>query len=179
MIKSKGFYRWAWDPVEGCKNGCWYCYAAKEVKDFTTPKFFEDRLSEPSKVKPSIIFVNHLSDIMGAWVPTEWIQKVIDVCRSLPEHLFIFMTKNPIRYYDFNFPQNCVLSVTIERADQYWRAEAMEAITNRKLASLEPLLGSFEGLDLSQFEAVVAGPLLGEHGSKYFDTIIHDNIFYK
>jgi protein gp37 len=179
MIKSKGFYRHAWDPVEGCKNGCWYCYAAKEVKDFTMPKFFEERLIEPSQVKPSIIFVNHLSDIMGDWVPTEWIQKVIDVCRSLPEHLFIFMTKNPKRYYEFEFPDNCVLSVTVEGPEQYWRVEAMKGIKNRKLASIEPCLGSFEGLDLSQFEAVVVGPLLGSKDRKYLDTIDHNNVFRK
>jgi protein gp37 len=183
MIRSGGWYRWAWDPIEGCKNGCWYCYANKELsrkgKDFTVPQFFEERLIEPSQVKPSIIFVNHWADIMGEWVPTLWIQKVINVSKSLPEHLFIFMTKNPKRYYEFDFPDNCVLSVTIEGPEQYWRAEVMKGIKNRKLASIEPCLGDFTGYDFSQFEAVVIGPLMGTKDRSNFKTVDHYNIFKK
>ena len=182
MIRAKSFYDWAWDPVEGCLHDCWYCYARKEVtrnKGNFEPQFFEDRLMEPFEVNPSHIFVNHLADIMGAWVPDEWIQKVIDVCFLLPEHTFLWMTKNPRRYYDFHFPANCVLGVTLEGPDKWERAKIMEPLMDRKMASCEPLLGSFKGYDFSQFEYVVAGGIIGKGRSRYLNSIKHSKIYKK
>jgi protein gp37 len=180
MIRSAGFYRWAWDPIEGCKNGCEYCYAAKEVDEFTTPKFFEERLQEPTKVKPSRIFVNHLSDIMGKWVDREWIEKVIEVCRSLPKHEFLFMTKNPERYKEFEFSDNCILGVTIEKPQYWYRAEMMSSLNSRKMVSIEPIQGSFKGYDFKQFEFVVVGSLInGKVREDLYRTINHWKVYYK
>lgn len=184
MIKSAGFYKYAWDPIEGCNQGCTYCYARAQIEkigqDFDKPQFFEERLVEPSRVKPCRIFVNHLSDIMGSWVPDEWIEKVINVCRLLQEHEFIWMTKNPKRYLKFMFPNNCILGVTIETPDQWHRAEIMQAIQNRKMCSCEPILASFKGYDFDQFEFVVVGGLMGVNSDKkLFRTIKHWNIYRK
>lgn len=182
MIRGNSFYYWAWDPVEGCKHNCKYCYARREVTrkygDFE-PRFFEDRLMEPFDVDPSSIFVNHLCDILGDWVPVTWINKVLDVCYLLPEHTFLWMTKNPQRYYDFVFPSNCVLGVTIESPGKWNRAEIMSGIKGRKMASCEPLQGNFKGYDFSQFEYVVAGGLLGRGKSRYLNTIKHPNLIKK
>ena len=184
MIRSSGFYKYAWSPIEGCNQGCTYCYARAEIEkignDFNKPQFFEERLVEPSQVKPCRIFVNHLSDIMGSWVPADWIKKVINVCRLLPAHEFIFMTKSPKRYFEFSFPDNCILGVTIETPEQWHRAEIMEGITNRKMCSCEPILGSFRGYDFSQFEFVVIGGLMGvKSNHKLFRTVKHPVIYRK
>ena len=184
MIRSAGFYKYAWAPIEGCKKGCWYCYAAKqfakEGRDFTDIQFYKDRLSEPAFVKPCRIFVNHLADIMGEWVPAEWITKVIEVCLTLPEHEFIFMTKNPARYNEFIFPDNCILGVTIESPLQWERAEIMRTIPGRKMCSCEPILGSFKGYDFSQFEFIVIGGLIGvKSNHKFFRTVKHPNVYRK
>ena len=182
MLKGHTFYDYAWDPIEGCLHGCKYCYARRQIerqgRSFE-PIFCEERLKEPYEVAPSSIFVNHYADIMGSWVPREWIEKIIDVCRDLPDHDFLFMTKNPSRYYDFNFSGNCILGVTIESPLQWNRAKIMEGLDYRKMASCEPLQGSFKGYDFSQFEYVVAGGLIGRGKSKYLNTINHRKIYKK
>lgn len=187
MKLSSGFYKWAWDTVVGCKNGCPYCCAkhiVEEVhhRDFTKVLYYNDIWDEPSKVEPSLIFVNHYSDIMGDWVKADHIQKIIDTARSLPLHDFLFMTKNPIRYQHFEFPDNCILGVTVESPDLWWRAEIMEYLTNRKMCSVEPILGDFTGYDFSQFEFVVVGALITfddkEHDKRFYDTVKHSKIYY-
>ena len=74
MIKSAGFYDYAWNPVTGCLHGCPYCYAARDYKRWGMsfePTLHEDRLSEPYKVRASRIFVTHYTDLMGDFIPTE------------------------------------------------------------------------------------------------------------
>ena len=179
MHKSKGFYRWAWSVYEGCQNDCDYCYARKRTKrDFRIPIFREHLLSEPYKVKPSMIFVNWLGDIMGDWVPSEWINLILKVCRDLPMHSFLFMTKLPERYSHFDFPDNCILGVTIEKPERWWRAEVMQRYSGRKMCSVEPILGDFTGKDFSQFEFVVVGCLIGSDDKRFYDSVSHPKIYY-
>lgn len=189
MKQSAGFYQWAWDTVVGCKNGCEYCYAKRIIekthrRDFTKVLYFNDLWDEPAKVKPSLIFVNHFSDIMGEWVRADYIQRIIDTAKSLPEHEFLFMTKNPSRYYDFDFPDNCILGVTIESPDKWWRAETLKEVKprSRQMCSVEPILGDFTGYDFSQFELVVVGALWTFDDQpldkRFYDTVKHKNIYY-
>ena len=184
-MKSDGFYDYAWNPIEGCLNGCPYCYARHDFerlgKSFE-PVFYEDRLKEPAKVKPCRIFTDHYTDIMGEFIPESWINQIITVCRSLPLHTFIFITKNPIRYYKFQWPDNCILGVTIESPYKWARAKILEESTSRKMASIEPILGDFTGYDFSQFELVVIGGMMNAKvstKSKWVNSIIHPNIHYK
>jgi protein gp37 len=187
MKRSSGFYNWAWDTVVGCKNGCWYCYAKHIVeknhrRKFEDVMYYNDLWNEPAKVPPSVIFVNHFADIMGDWVPKEWIQKVIDTAWKFNEHNFLFMTKNPARYKEFAFPANCILGVTIESPAEWWRADIMKDIEGRQIASVEPILGDFTGYYFSQFEYVVIGALLRFDGTKFthefYDTVKHGMKYY-
>ena len=179
MYRNKGFYKWGWGIVEGCQNGCEYCYAAKRSarrgRDFTVPIFRESLLGEPAKVKPSRIFVNHLGDIMC--FDSDVVNKIIDVCRGLPEHEFLFMSKLPEKYSEYSFPDNCVLGVTIESPDKWSRAKVMKKY-KRTMCSVEPILGDFTGKDFSQFEYVVVGSLKENNKHDYYDSVKHDKIYY-
>lgn len=41
-----------------------------------------------------------MADLFGAWVPDAWIKAVFDACQKAPQHTYLFLTKNPQRYYD-------------------------------------------------------------------------------
>ena len=63
------------------------------------PTLHFDRLDEPQKIKkPSVIFVCSMADMFGGWIPYSWIQKVFEACKKAPQHIYIFLTKNPMRY---------------------------------------------------------------------------------
>ncbi|MBT3367769.1 MAG: DUF5131 family protein [Nitrospina sp.] len=130
---------WSWNPVTGCLHGCEYCYARAKAENpyyqdgFPTgfkPTFRPDRLSAPQnttipKDKQNIkgikrVFVCSMADLFGDWVPSEWIQSVIDSCNENQKWDFLFLTKNPKRYLEFEFPLNCWLGAT---ADTQKRAD--------------------------------------------------------
>lgn len=66
-----------------------------------TPTFHRYLLDEPQKWKnPKNIFVCSMADLFGDWVPDEWIHEVFRACEAAPQHRYLFLTKNPKRYYD-------------------------------------------------------------------------------
>lgn len=68
--------------------------------DFS-PTFHRYKLDEPQRwKKPRTIFVCSMADLFGDWVPDEWVQEVFKACEAAPQHRYIFLTKNPRRYYD-------------------------------------------------------------------------------
>lgn len=65
------------------------------------PTFYRYRLDYPKKLKMgNNIFVGAMSDIFGSWVPDEWISEIMKVCVDNPIHNYLFLTKNPERYWD-------------------------------------------------------------------------------
>ena len=131
--------------------------------NFDVPRLNVKALTEPKKYKkPSVIFVCPFADLFGAWVDRLWIEAVIEVVRQNPIHQFAFLTKNPKRYHEFVFPKNVYLGATIESPEKMFRAKTMEGLTNKLLASIEPVMGNFTGVDLSMFDWVVAGYMIGQ-----------------
>ena len=66
------------------------------------PTFHKYRLAgdkSPASIKkPSVIFVGDMADMFGPWVPDEWIRAVFEACAAAPQHRYLFLTKNPLRY---------------------------------------------------------------------------------
>lgn len=63
------------------------------------PTFHRYRLDIPVTWKrPKNIFVCSMADLFGDWVPDEWIIDVLNACRKAPQHRYLFLTKNPLRY---------------------------------------------------------------------------------
>lgn len=148
--------RWTWNPVTGCKHGCPYCYA----RDFALrypeafpngfePTFLPERLEAPKNTRlpesnengSRNVFVCSMADLFGDWVPQEWIDAVIDACRKAPEWTFIFLTKNPKRMVDIDWPENAWVGTTVDCQDRVSGAvSAFEDIeASVKFLSCEPL----------------------------------------
>ncbi len=139
-----------WNPVTGCLHTCRYCYARRiarrfgktpEAKRFE-PELHQARLDGPiKKRKPRRIFVCSMADLFGEWVSREWIEQVLDVVRICPQHTFQFLTKNPHRYLEFEFPENVWLGASTTNQEQADRAVVMRDIPRITYVSAEPMLG--------------------------------------
>jgi protein gp37 len=134
------------NPIKGlCKGGCNYCYARKIYKRFKLDERIKLVLSvfdEIAKLKKqSRIFVCSTHDVMGPWIPDDWIEAIINRADMYPQHTFQFLTKYPARYSYFEFPENCWLGVTDTGGNTHPLDAFAEVIKpNIKFISFEPLL---------------------------------------
>lgn len=135
------------------------------------PTFHKYRLNEPQQVKkPSKIFVSSMGDLFGEWVPDEWIEQVMNVVKQCPQHTFIFLTKNPYRYYNWfgydieNIPQNCWIGASADNAnDTHVRSEELAFMkATVRFISFEPLFDDVvEYVDWDALDWVIVGAQTG------------------
>jgi protein gp37 len=129
-----------------------------------------NRLNEPLKrKKPTVYFVNSMSDLFHEEIPDEYINQVFEVIRKAPQHTFQVLTKRAERmaqfFSDYEPPKNAWLGVTVEdrkygilRLD--WLRKVPAFI---RFVSVEPLLEDLGKLDLAGIHWVIVG---GESGPK-------------
>jgi protein gp37 len=115
-----------------------------------TPTLHKYRLNEPAqKTKPQNIFVCSMADLFGEWVPDEWIKAVFEACKAAPQHQYLFLTKNPDRYYQLGegdeniIPDGGIGGWFGASASTEEQAEAAWENLNCTWMSLEPLHGEF------------------------------------
>jgi len=92
-----------WNPLTGCTKvspGCDHCYAKTMHERFNGPGSFDtvtlhpERLRQPlSWRKPSMVFVNSMSDLFHQDVPDEYIADVFGVMAANRKHTFQLLTK--------------------------------------------------------------------------------------
>lgn len=191
--KGRTGIRWTeatWNPVVGCwpvSPGCAKCYAAVMAsrlaknpkvpayvgtaeKGFWTGivKCLDERLDAPlGWHKPSIIFVNSMSDLFHEDVPLSFIQRVFAVMREAHWHRFQVLTKRAERLSELSpelqWAPNIWMGVSIENDAFAGRADYLRGIgACVKFLSLEPLLGPVPSLSLHGIHWVIAG---GESGA--------------
>ena len=173
-----------WNPSSGCTKvspGCHHCYAetfARRLKAMGLPEYKDgfklawhpDRLVIPlQRKKPTIYFVNSMSDLFHEKLSTEFIDRVFAVIEKTPRHTYQILTKRPGVMRDYfkgrPVPANVWLGVSVE--DQKYGCPRIEIL--RELAapvrflSAEPLLEDLGVLNLRGIHWVIVG---GESGAK-------------
>ena len=191
-----------WNPVTGCLHGCEYCYArgiahrfgfhasepdinervlyecpvsaGKKVPypfDFQ-PTFHRYRLNDYIGKKGRIIFVCSMGDLFGEQVPNSWIKEVFKACDKAPQHNYLFLTKNPERYFELaeyygELPEKNNFwygSTVCTRNNQFFCGVMSRHHT---FLSIEPILGDFG--DLRGFklpEWIIIGAETGNRKNK-------------
>jgi protein gp37 len=173
-----------WNPAVGCTKvspGCAHCYAevmarrlqAMGVKGYENGfelTLLPGRLEEPLRRKrPTVYFVNSMSDLFHGSIPDAYIRKVFRVIEKAPHHTFQILTKRAERMADFmrgrRAPQNAWLGVTVEnRAHGLPRIDLLRSVDARiRFLSMEPLLEDVGKIDLTGVHWVIVG---GESGLK-------------
>lgn len=174
-----------WNPVVGCTKisaGCKHCYAetmAKRLQAMGTPGYengFEltllpQRLSDPMKrAKPTIYFLNSMSDLFHEHVPDTYIGQVMEVVAKTPQHTYQILTKRAqrmARYFSKGraVPPNAWMGVSVEnRKHGVPRIKHLRQVPARiRFLSVEPLLEDVGQLDLTDIHWVIVG---GESGPK-------------
>ena len=173
-----------WNPTVGCTKispGCKHCYAeamAKRLKAMGTPGYengfaltlLPDRLNDPIKrKKPTVYFVNSMSDLFHERVPNEYIEKVFEVIAQTPHHTYQILTKRAARMERFfrhrSVPSNAWLGVSVEdRKYGVPRIDHLRKVpASIRFLSVEPLLSDVGELNLTDIHGVIVG---GESGPK-------------
>ena len=194
-MSSRSSIEWTettWNPTTGCdriSTGCDHCYAltlAKRLKAMGSVKYqtdgdprtsgpgfgvttHEDTLVAPFRWRsPRLVFVNSMSDLFHARVPTEFVQQVFSVMAATPQHTYQLLTKRSTRVRrlasQLPWPPNVWLGVTIEDAAALGRVDDLRHVpATVRFLSCEPLLGPLTGLDLAGIGWVIAGGESGPH----------------
>lgn len=172
-----------WNPVTGCTKvspGCKFCYAEKFAARLQSMGVENYRngfkltlhphmLDKPLEwKKPSVIFVNSMSDLFHKDVPDEFIIAVFKTMNKAHWHQFQVLTKRPERVLELNkklnWTPNIWMGTSVENADYMDRIDMLRKTSAKiKFLSLEPLLGALPNMNLKKIDWVIVG---GESGWK-------------
>ena len=184
-----------WNPTVGCSRvspGCDRCYAISVAHRGLHPAHAEltertadgldwtgevrclpERLEVPlRRLKPTVYFVDSMSDLFHPQVPFDFVGRVFDVMMRAEQHVFQVLTKRPQRMRRFvdawlgeswaQYLPNVWLGTSIESDTYAWRADHLRATPAEvRFLSLEPLLGPLPSLSMEGIDWVIVG---GESG---------------
>lgn len=170
-----------WNPTTGCTEvsaGCDNCYArtlahgrlsevyGRRLPVVQTPeniantfsvRIWPERLSDPASWrKPSLVFVNSMSDLFHVDVPEDFLRQVFGVMLAIGRHTYQVLTKRParaLRFFERNrdlFPDGVIpahiwLGTSVENQDVAYRIDHLIRVPAAvRFLSCEPLIGPLE-----------------------------------
>lgn len=173
-----------WNPTTGCTKispGCKHCYAEVMAQRLNAMgahgyengfglSIHPERLGQPlRRKKPTVYFVNSMSDLFHEHIPDNFLDQVFDVIRRTPHHTYQILTKRaerlPAYFADRECPPNVWLGVSVEDRKYGVPRIALLRKVNAtiRFLSVEPLLEDLGEIDLHDIHWVIVG---GESGHK-------------
>ncbi len=185
MSTTRSSIEWTehtWNPVVGCTKvsaGCKHCYAevmAHRLQAMGAPGYERgfklnlrpEKLDEPlTRKKPTVYFVNSMSDLFHPQVPDWFIDQVFATMRAADWHIYQVLTKRPERLAAYlgrrKVPNHIWLGTSVEnkrhgvpRIDHLRKVRATV-----RFLSVEPLLEDVGKINLQGINWVIVG---GESG---------------
>lgn len=170
-----------YNTITGCKKvsqGCKFCYAervSEKMQDWGVPKYENgfDITVHPHVIhqprywnRPQIVFVNSMSDLFHDEIPDSHIEAVFSEMNNHPQHQFQILTKRSERLVQIapklNWTPNIWMGVSVEDHRVLGRVDDLKSTpAGIKFISAEPLIGSLNGIDLTDIQWCIIG---GESG---------------
>ncbi len=150
LNKQKGnmysFITHTWNPIRGkCPHDCIYCYMrglpVGEIR--LVNEELKTNLGEGN-----FIFVGSSTDMWANEIAGYWLEQTLIHCRQFANR-YLFQSKNPQRFTEFEFPPDIILGTTIETNRLYNISKAspvgervtwMKELTLPKMVSIEPIM---------------------------------------
>jgi protein gp37 len=129
-----------------------------------------ERLEQPlERKKPTMYFVNSMSDLFQEKIPFSFIDKVMDTIEKTPQHTYQILTKRSSIMKNYfltrRVPTNAWLGVSVEDK-KYGKPRITDLLSIKaktRFLSIEPLLEDLGRIRLSGIHWVIVG---GESGNK-------------
>jgi len=173
----------SWNPTTGCtkiSSGCLNCYAetlsnrlkitgVQKYKNGFNLTLHTNEIKRPLKwKKPSLVFVNSMSDIFHEDIPESFILRVFEAMNTCHWHVFQVLTKRAKRLLELHeklkWTPNVWMGVTVESEKYLSRIDLLRNTkAHIKFISCEPLLGPISDLNLEGIDWIIVG---GESGLK-------------
>lgn len=173
-----------WNPTTGCTKispGCKHCYAevmAHRLQAMGAPGYANgfklalhpERLLQPlQRKKPTVYFVNSMSDLFHEDIPDRFLDQVFSVIRQTPHHTYQILTKRAERLPEYFAKRSCPINVWLGVSVENRKygvpriAQLRQVDAHIRFLSVEPLLEDLGKLDLHDIHWVIVG---GESGHK-------------
>src|SRR3989339_1052521 len=165
-----------WNPITGCSKlspGCAHCYAevmtrrlqamgqVKYQDGFEVVKFHEEALHLPATwKKPSMVFVNSMSDMFHGDLTPETLHQIFSVMNQCDWHTFQVLTKRSDRLREMaeylTWTPNIWMGVSVENKRAKTRIDDLRQVGAAvRFLSVEPLLEDLGELNLAGIDWVV------------------------
>lgn len=114
-----------WNVIIGCEYQCSYCIRSFQrqmkrqkhncIKCYNyEPHFHPERLKQPLPRTYGDEFIWACSSGDITFAKKEWMEKILERVKELSNRTFFFQTKDPRCFYEYDFPDNVILGITLE-----------------------------------------------------------------
>jgi protein gp37 len=142
-----------------------------------------ERVDSPrSRIKPTMFFVNSMSDLFHKGVPDDYLDKVFSTIAETPQHTYQVLTKRADRLASYfsrrRPPKNVWLGVSVEdRRRALSRIPKLQSVPALvRFLSVEPLLADLGELNLCGIHWVIVGGESGPSARRMQECWV-DNVF--